>query len=191
MSDCNRTKALLSCLGLLPPKCGYGKDEMVKDAEDHLNTRLYFLGHTLHGYQKPIKEAINPSFRDANFGRPELKQFLPPANPGEDENIDYGKLAENFRNIDVYSGLVDGLNYGRYNRLCYQKLRNTRNPAGTEKRFCVPIANNMNYGWWTRDLRELNCTKWYAPRQRFPQVRGEITKFVDEMAIRSPNFILY
>jgi len=174
--------------------CGVTKQEIAKEADGHLNNRLFFMGHTLHGYQQPIREYVNPSCRDANFGRPKLEQFLPPTknpNADDEEQIDYGRLAENFRNIDVYSGLVDGTHYGRFNRLYYQKKRHMRNPFGTEERFCVPVANNMSYGWWIRDLRELNCTKWYAARERFPQIRGEMTKFVDEMALRSPNFILY
>jgi hypothetical protein len=49
----------------------------------------------------------------------------------------------------------------------------------------------MDYGWWIRDQKWLDESKWYAVAERFPTVRGEITKFVDEMGRNSPNFILF
>jgi len=171
--------------------CGRTNAERVEDARARLDNRVYFLGITAHGYQKPIREAMNPSrcYRDKYEGGPVLEDFIP--NTTDTSEVDYAHMAENFRSIDVYSGLVDGKNYGRFNRLYRHKLRHTRNPHGTEQRFCVPIANSMNYGWWTRDNVELNRNKWFAPRVRYPQVRGEITRFVDEMAVHDPNFIMF
>jgi hypothetical protein len=181
------------------PNCAVTRQEREADALARVDNRVFFMGITKYGYQKPIREAVNPAFRDKYEGRPELEQFLPDPKA---KDVDYGRLAEKFRSIDVYSGLVDGRNYGRVNRLYHQKIRHTRHPhgmickrvskvihklkvesncfrklcSGTEERFCVPLTDSMNYGWWIRDKSELDCTKWYATRERFPQVRGEITK---------------
>ncbi len=92
-----------------------------------MDNRIFFMGITAHGYQQPIREAINPRYCDKFNGRPQIEQFLPKAG---DDDVDYGRLAEDFRNIDIYSGLVDGRNYGRYDRLHHQKIRHTRNPLG-------------------------------------------------------------
>lgn len=107
--------------------CGVSRKEREADAEAKVNNRIFFMGITKYGYQKPIREGVNPSCRDEYEGRPKLEQFLP--NPNATD-IDYGQLAENFRNIDVYSGLVDGRSYGRVNRLVRQKQRHARNPNG-------------------------------------------------------------
>jgi hypothetical protein len=171
-----------------PNICSRTQKQRDDEANARLNNRIYFNGITLHGYQQPIREAINPRYRDENVGKPKLTDFQPPKGA---ENVNHEKLAENFRSIDVYSGLVDGRHYGRFNRLKYQKRRHTRNTYGTEQRFCVPAVNNYNYGWWVRDLPELNKTKWYLPRERFPTVRGEVTKFVDELAKHDPNFLFF
>ena len=107
--------------------CNRTQKERVDEARARMDNRLFFMGLTAHGYQQPIREAINPRYRDKYIGKPELENFLPKKG---DENVDYAQLAEDFRSIDVYSGLVDGRNYGRWNRLHHHKLRHTRNPLG-------------------------------------------------------------
>jgi len=119
-------------------------------------------------------------------GKPALSSFLP--TPGD---LDYGKQAEKFHFLDIYSGLVDGVNYGKVHRLVAHKRRHARSPFGPQEKFCVPIASSMDYGWWVRDLNCLDRTNWYKPRQRFPQKRSEMTIFVDEMGKTTPNFILF
>jgi hypothetical protein len=101
--------------------------EREADAMQKVNNRIFFMGITKLGYQKPIREAINPGLRDKYEGRPSLEQFLP--NPNA-KDVDYARLAEKFHNIDVYTGLVDGKNYGRVSRLLRQKIKHARNPHG-------------------------------------------------------------
>lgn len=106
--------------------CGVTQRQREEDAIQKVNNRIFFMGITKYGYQKPIREAINPKFRDKYEGRPSLEQFLPKPNATDIDE----RLAENFHNIDIYSGLVDGRNYGRFSRLSRQKLRHARNPKG-------------------------------------------------------------
>lgn len=109
--------------------CGRTEEEKIDEARRRMENRLYFMGITAHGYQEPILEGINPDpkYRDANTGKPVISTFLPDPN---EENVDFDRVAETYRTIDVYSGLVDGRNYGKFNRLRQHKIRHTRNPNG-------------------------------------------------------------
>jgi len=110
--------------------CGRTEEKRLEEAHRRMSNRVFNLGITAHGYQEPILEAINPNpkYRDPNIGKPQISSYLP--SPVENVTIDYEKVAENFRSIDVYSGLVDGKHYGRFNRLRQHKIRHTRNPNG-------------------------------------------------------------
>jgi len=114
------------CISCRVP-CGVTEEVLEKAAQDKVNNRIFFMGLTDLGYQKPIRESVNPRFIDKYQGRPQMDQFVPKKG---DTNIDYRKLAEDFRNIDIYTGLVDGKHYGRFERLYYQKRRHTRSPYG-------------------------------------------------------------
>jgi len=185
MSYCSPCQKFNICDYLKNP-CNVSEKALEEFTDRRVNTRLYFNGITKHGYQWPVMEAINPGCRDPIVGKPQLKDFLP-----KPDDLDYGKLAERFRFLDVYSGLVDGINYGKVHRLVTHKRRHARSPFAPYEKFCVPIASSMDYGWWTRDLDCLDRTNWYKPRQRFPQKRSEMTIFVDEMGKTTPNFILF
>jgi len=132
------TPCKMATLGNLGGSCGIGPNDREEDALAKVNNRIFFMGITKYGYQKPIRESVNPAYRDKFTGRPQLEQFLPDPNATD---VDYGRLAENFRNIDVYSGLVDGKNYGRFNRLYHQKHRHARNPNG----LCVTYLGTENH----------------------------------------------
>jgi len=123
----------------VPPRCPertckvYYEDRLA-DAMSRVDNRQFFFGLTSLGYQKHFREAVNPACRDHYSGSPELTEFLPTAmKVSANGDIDYGQLAEKFHPIDLYSGLVDGRNYGRVNRLRQQKMRHARNPNGIVK----------------------------------------------------------
>lgn len=101
-----------------------------------------------------------------------MKDFLP--KPGD---TDYSALAERFHFLDIYSGLVNGVNYGKFHRLYAHKRRHARSPYGPTDKFCIPLTSSMDYGWFFRDKNCLDKTNWYMPQQRFPQKRSEMTMY--------------
>ncbi|ODM93949.1 hypothetical protein Ocin01_12732 [Orchesella cincta] len=185
MSYCDGCQPLSFC-DLFKNPCQISELQLEADADIRANSSVYFMGTTKHGYQRPIMEAINPSCKDPVVGKPALKEFLP--KPGD---LDYARQAERFHFIDIYSGLVNGVNYGKFQRLYGHKRRHARPEFGPNQKFCVPICSSMDYGWWQRDLNCLDRTNWYKPNERHPQKRSEMTIFVDEMGRTTPNFRLF
>lgn len=170
MSYCKCTDP--SFCDLFKNPCKISALDLEEDAERRVNCPAYFNGFTKLGYQTPIREAVNPGCRDPISGKPQVGDFLPKP------DIDSTKASERYHPIDVYAGVVNGINYGRFHRLIGHKLKHARSPYGPNQKFCVPITSQMNYGWFLRDIECLDKTKWYKTDEFFPQRRSEMTKYV-------------
>ncbi len=169
MSYCSGCPQLSFCDTFKNP-CNITEQQLQEDTRVRVENRTYFNGITRHGYQYPVREATNPGCRDPIVGKPALKDFLP-----KPDETDYAKNSERFHFLDIYSGLVNGINYGKVHRLVAHKKRHARSPYGPTQKFCIPLTSQMDYGWFFRDIDCLDKTKWYTPNQRFPQKRSEMT----------------
>lgn len=115
MSYCTGCPQLSFCDTFKNP-CNITEQQLQDDTNVRVENRTYFNGITRHGYQYPVREATNPGCRDPIVGKPALKDFLP-----KPDETDHGKNAERFHFLDIYSGLVNGINYGKVHRLGTQK----------------------------------------------------------------------
>ncbi|XP_043080092.1 testis-expressed protein 49-like [Puntigrus tetrazona] len=54
----------------------------------------------------------------------------------------------------------------------------------------VPVTDNQQYGWWVSTDGLRSREPWTQTR-RFPRKNSEMTKFVNEMSMTCPDFILF
>ncbi|GLV36311.1 uncharacterized protein CBL_08805 [Carabus blaptoides fortunei] len=141
---------------------------------------MEFFGLTSYGASDPIKFYLKPDYKEAK---------TPPKISDVIRERDYQRpFSEAVRELDIYSGILDGYAYRSVHRLSKLKKKGFPKPIGPSDTYKNPITQSMVHGWFLNDI-ELQDANWYKPYRYMPKPCSESSKFIEKAIFFSTSDI--
>lgn len=129
---------------------------------------MEWFGITCYGVADPIKDMIKEGYRE-----PEVQPNIRNVIDGDPTKT----FTELVRELDCYSGRIDGFAYRSADRLRRMRKKGMFKPVGPCEMYRFPGTDSMKYGYCDPALLGKD---WYKQRVFKPNPTTEISRFLDE-----------